>query len=151
MSEDATMGTSDEPASGPADGTTGEPAGERADALRPTELTREQFERLVDQAVDQIPEKLARQVVNVAVVVEDEPPPDAPGLLGLYQGIPLTERGAGSYAGVLPDTITVYRGPLTRMCQTVEQLIEQVTITVVHEIGHYFGIEEHRLHELGWG
>ncbi|MBN3932043.1 metallopeptidase family protein [Streptomyces verrucosisporus] len=117
------------------------------------EMTREEFEELVAEALDRIPPELTRLMDNVAVFVEDEPPAEDPELLGLYEGTPLTERGEW-YAGVLPDRITVYRGPTLRMCgregggrQTV---VEEVEITVVHEIAHHFGIDDERLHDLGY-
>jgi Uncharacterized protein conserved in bacteria len=112
-------------------------------------MTREEFEILVGDALDLIPDQLAKMMDNVAVFVEEEPNPGDPELLGLYEGTPLTERSEW-YAGVLPDRITIYRGPTQRMCETREQLVDEVRITVVHEIGHHFGISDDRLHELGW-
>ncbi|MFJ6211793.1 metallopeptidase family protein [Streptomyces sp. NPDC092296] len=112
-------------------------------------MTRDEFEALVGDALDRIPAELAKVMDNVAVFVEDEPGPDDPELLGLYEGTPLTERGEW-YAGVLPDRITVYQGPTLRICETREQVVEEVRTTVVHEIGHHFGIDDQRLHELGW-
>jgi predicted Zn-dependent protease with MMP-like domain len=107
------------------------------------------FEELVADAIDGIPDELARLMDNVAVFVEDRN--RERGLLGLYQGIPLTHRDAG-YAGmVMPDRITIYRVPICAMCHTEQDVIEQVRITVVHEIGHHFGIDDARLHELGYG
>lgn len=100
--------------------------------------------------MDLIPPKLAARVVNVAVLVKDEPPPGNSNLLGLYEGIPLTMRGSTSYAGVLPDSVTIFRGPICRMCDTPEQVIKEVRITVIHEFGHYFGMDDDRLHELGY-
>ncbi|GAA4681418.1 hypothetical protein GCM10023324_39360 [Streptomyces youssoufiensis] len=189
------------------------------------EMTREEFEELVAEALDRIPPELTRLMDNVAVFVEDEPPADDPELLGLYEGTPLTDRGEW-YAGVLPDRITIYRGPTLRMCAGREDVTAQepagageppegvapgareapegarvpvvgeagvtagpaagpgaepgaesgvepggvsgggrggpsdalrdavrdeVAITVVHEVAHHFGIEDERLHELGWG
>lgn len=114
------------------------------------EMSREAFEELVSDALDRIPPELARVMDNVAVFVEDEPDPGDPELLGLYEGTPLTERGEW-YAGVLPDRITIYRGPTQRLCSTTEEIVEEVATTVVHEVAHHFGIEEERLHELGWG
>lgn len=109
-----------------------------------------EFEDLVALALDDVPEELARLVDNVVVVVEDEPPRGQPSLLGLYEGIPLTERGA-TYAGTMPDRITVYRLPTLAICDTHEDVVEEVHITVVHEIAHHFGIDDARLHELGYG
>ncbi|KOG53047.1 hypothetical protein ADK76_29290 [Streptomyces griseoflavus] len=114
------------------------------------EMTRETFEELVSDALDLIPSELTRIMDNVAVFVEDEPPADDPELLGLYEGTPLTERGEW-YAGVLPDRITIYMGPTLRMCETKEEVVDEVATTVVHEVAHHFGIEDERLHELGWG
>jgi len=115
----------------------------------PVEMGREEFETLVDRALDEIPEELASLVRNVVVLVEDEPPPDDPTLLGLYDGVALTER-YGDYGMELPDRIFVYRGPLCRMCEDVDDLEEEVRITVVHEVAHHFGIDDARLHDLGY-
>nr|WP_123975909.1 MULTISPECIES: metallopeptidase family protein [Streptomyces] len=114
------------------------------------EMTRDRFEELVSEALDRIPPELTRVMDNVAVFVEDEPPADDPELLGLYEGTPLTERGEW-YAGVLPDRITIYMGPTLRYCETQEDVVDEVSVTVVHEVAHHFGIEDARLHELGWG
>ncbi len=113
------------------------------------ELDRAGFEALVDQALDEIPAEIASQVHNVVVLVEDEPPTDEPDLLGLYEGVSLTERTA-DHTG-LPDRITVFRRPLLAMCETPEELVREVRITVVHEIAHHFGIDDDRLHDLGYG
>jgi len=115
------------------------------------------FYELVERALDGLPPELARLLDNVAIVIDDWPDystplvSDGPGetLYGLYEGIPLTERGAGYY-GVLPDKITIFRGPLERDFETGE-LEEQVRITVVHEVAHYFGFDEVSLEEMGWG
>jgi predicted Zn-dependent protease with MMP-like domain len=114
------------------------------------------FEDLVADAIDSLPLELATRMENVEVVVEDEPPWEmvrrlAPGgtLLGLYHGVPLTERGQ-FYDRMLPDKISIYRGPITRMARTPDRIREQVRRTVIHEIAHHFGIDDARLHELGW-
>ncbi len=112
------------------------------------ELDRAGFEALVDEALDEIPAEIASQVHNVVVLVEDEPPADEPDLLGVYEGVSLTERTA-DHTG-LPDRITVFRRPLLEMCETPEELVREVRITVVHEIAHHFGIGDDRLHELGY-
>ena len=105
---------------------------------------------LVDRALDGIPDELARLVRNVVVLVEDEPPEDEPDdLLGLYDGVALTERDS-TLAVQLPDRIFIFRGPLLDFCDTEEQLVEEVRITVVHEIAHHFGIDDRRLHDLGY-
>ena len=111
-------------------------------------LTPEAFDDLVARALDQLPAPLASLLDNVVVLVEDEDP-DEPDLLGLYNGIPLTERGSG-YAGALPDTVTIYRRPILAMCESEEEVAEEVQITVVHELAHHFGIDDDRLAELGY-
>ncbi len=113
------------------------------------EVTRERFEELVGDALDTIPEGFHRLMENVVVLVEDHPPAGR-RIRGLYQGVPLTKRGH-RYAGHLPDTIHLYRFPIQRMSSSEEDIIEQVRITVVHEVGHHFGIKESRLRELGYG
>ncbi len=112
-------------------------------------MDRERFEELVSDALDTVPVELLDLVDNCVVLVEDEPPPEDPDLLGLYDGIALTERDS-SYTMVVPDRIFVYRGPLTRMCASEDEVVEEVRITVVHEIAHHFGIDDDRLHELGY-
>ena len=113
------------------------------------QLDRADFEALVEQALDEIPDEIRRQVHNLVVLVADDPPPDEPDLLGLYDGVSLTERSADH--GGLPDTITIFRRPLLAMCHTPDELVREVRITVVHEIAHHFGIGEERLHDLGYG
>ncbi len=114
-------------------------------------ITREEFERLVSEALDGVPAALMALLDNVVVLVEDEPTStDGRSLLGLYEGIPLTERDS-AYSGVLPDHITIFRGPVLRMCSTWEEAVSEVRITVVHEIAHHFGMDDERLHELGYG
>ena len=130
---------------------------------------RRQFERLVARALDELPDDVLAMLDNVDVVVEDEPSADqiavdrardhgrGPGsdddepesLFGLYQGIPLVDRGQG-YSMVLPDKITIFRGPLERACRSRQELMREVRITVVHELGHHLGLDEDRLEELGW-
>jgi predicted Zn-dependent protease with MMP-like domain len=112
------------------------------------DVSRDDFEVLVGEALDTIPEELARLMTNVVVLVEDYSPPGQ-NLLGLYYGVPLTERGQ-TYAGLLPDTITIYRIPILRQCRTPEEVINQVRVTVVHEVAHHFGITDDRLDELGY-
>ena len=113
------------------------------------EVSAADFEGLVGQALDLVPAELAAAFDNVVVVVADDPRADDPQLLGLYTGIPLTERDS-SYAGVLPDQITIFRLPTLEMCDSIEEVIDEVRITVVHEIAHHFGIDDERLHELGY-
>jgi predicted Zn-dependent protease with MMP-like domain len=113
------------------------------------DVTREEFEELVGEGLDSIPEELARLMTNVVVLVEDYPP-EGQNLLGLYFGVPLTERGQ-TYAGMLPDTIHIYRYPILRQCRSTAEVVDQVRITVVHEVAHHFGISDDRLDELGYG
>ncbi|MFN8042955.1 MAG: metallopeptidase family protein [Mycobacterium sp.] len=107
------------------------------------------FEELVSDALDLIPGPLAAAIDNVVVLVEDRHP-DEPDLLGLYEGVALTERDS-NYAGALPDVITIYRGALLEMCDSEQEVVDEVAVTVVHELAHHFGIDDDRLHELGWG
>jgi predicted Zn-dependent protease with MMP-like domain len=113
------------------------------------EMTDAHFEELVADALDQIPPRLADAMDNVVVLVEDRNEAE-PEILGLYQGIALTER-SHDYGGTLPDTISIYREPILRMCEDEDHVVEEVLITVVHEVAHHFGIDDERLHELGWG
>ena len=113
-------------------------------------MSRERFEELVGDALDEVPAQLLKVMSNVVILVEDTPPGGGLHLLGLYEGHALTDRG-WDYAGVLPDRITIYRLPILAICRTEEDVVEEVAVTVVHEIAHHFGIDDHRLHELGWG
>ena len=106
------------------------------------------FEDEVRAALDSLPPKLAGALENVAVVIEDENPED-PDLFGLYEGIPLTERSSWD-TGTLPDRITIYRRPLEEEFPDPAELEEEIRITVLHELAHYFGIDEDRLDELGY-
>jgi len=108
------------------------------------------FDLAVSEALDQIPEQFMDMLDNVVILVEDEPDGPDKDLLGLYEGIPLSDRDS-YYGVVLPDRIFIYRGPLKRMCESHEELIEEIGVTVVHEIAHFFGIEDDHLEELGWG
>ncbi|MGY1604021.1 metallopeptidase family protein [Geodermatophilus sp. SYSU D00815] len=112
-------------------------------------LPREQFEELVADALDEVPAELMALLDNVVVLVEDRNE-EEPELLGLYEGYALPERG-WQYGGALPDRIMIYREAICDVCETEDEVVEEVTITVVHEIAHHFGIDDARLHELGWG
>ncbi len=112
-------------------------------------MTRERFEELVAAALDEIPPELARLIDNCVVLVEDDPPEGDPELLGVYDGTPLTERGQG-YTMALPDRIIVFRHPTLAICASEEEVVGEVHITVVHEIAHHFGIDDARLHDLGY-
>ncbi|GAB3286117.1 metallopeptidase family protein [Parasphingorhabdus pacifica] len=115
----------------------------------PVEMTRTRFEELVADALDLLPAKFASAMNNVVVLIEDRDPTD-PSLLGLYEGIALTERDS-DYAGVLPDRIFLYREALLEMCGSEQQVVDEVAVTVLHEIAHHFGIDDETLHTLGWG
>jgi predicted Zn-dependent protease with MMP-like domain len=105
------------------------------------------FERLVAAALDLLPDELAAAMDNVVIRVDDQHP-DEPELLGLYEGIPLPERGVYDFA--VPDVITIYRLPTLRACVTEDDVVEEVRVTVLHEVAHHFGIDDARLDELGW-
>ncbi|MDO5629588.1 MAG: metallopeptidase family protein [Mobilicoccus sp.] len=111
--------------------------------MSPTE-----FDELVADALDQVPQELLDMLENVVFLVEDESP-DGEELLGVYEGVPRTERTWGDMG--LPDRIVIFRGPTLRMCSSPQEVADEVAITVVHEIAHHFGIDDARLHELGWG
>jgi predicted Zn-dependent protease with MMP-like domain len=125
-------------------------------------VNREVFERLVAEALDGLPEQIRAHMENVEVMIEEWPSAfeladagmeknEREELLGLYSGVPLTERTTTGYAGFLPDRITLFQGPIQRVAGSdAEAIREEVRTTVVHEIGHYFGISEDRLEELGW-
>ena len=113
-------------------------------------MSRAEFEDAVAEALDGVPPELARMMDNVVVLVEDDPPDGDGDLLGLYEGTPLTERDGWWAAGSLPDRITIFRNPTLAACDTAEEVVEEVRVTVVHEIAHHFGIDDERLHELGW-
>jgi predicted Zn-dependent protease with MMP-like domain len=110
------------------------------------EIELERFEEMVGEALDTLPPALGRMMRNVAVVVDDGTDPH---LLGLYHGVPLTER-TSHYSAVLPDKITIFRLAICARCTSEQDVIDEVRTTVVHEVGHHFGIDDHRLHELGW-
>ncbi|MEO9247032.1 metallopeptidase family protein [Citricoccus nitrophenolicus] len=136
----------------PPDGHPGEP-GDGTEAAG-VEMNEDEFDQAVTDALEAIPEALAQRLSNVAVFVEEEYEPEPwedPGteLLGLYDGIPLTERAEMPFQ--LPDRIVIFRGPLLRMCADREELVEEITVTVVHEVAHFFGIDDETLHALGWG
>jgi len=111
------------------------------------DVSMERFEELVSEALDRMPQNLMARLDNVIFLVEEEG--EHPDVLGLYDGIPITEREAYG-AMVMPDQVFLYRRALCAMCETEEELIAEVRVTVIHEIAHYFGIDDDRLHELGW-
>jgi predicted Zn-dependent protease with MMP-like domain len=112
-------------------------------------MTRRQFEELVADALDTIPPELTAAMDNVVVLVDDRHSTD-PELLGLYEGVALTER-TSNYGGVLPDRIMIYQDAILEICETEDDVVHEVAVTVVHEVAHHFGIDEATLHELGWG
>lgn len=122
----------------------------------PFRMSEPDFDDAVQSAIARMPADIVAEMDNVAIFVEDGYVP-GPGdhsntmLLGLYEGTPLTKRDSGWEHGSLPDRITIYRQPILTICSSREQVIHQVTVTVVHEIAHHFGIGDERLHELGWG
>ncbi|HVE75741.1 MAG TPA: metallopeptidase family protein [Actinomycetota bacterium] len=121
-------------------------------------ISRKDFESVVEETLDALPESIAEAMSNVQVVVEDRPPADldfeleggTEGLLGLYQGIPLTGRTDANYYGVLPDRITLFQRNLERIASSDEHLRSLIRETVIHELAHHFGIDDDRLEELGW-
>lgn len=114
------------------------------------ELTAEEFEQLVIDELDLLPDDMVDGLDNVIFVTEDRPEDGSLDLLGLYDGVALTERGQYGF-GELPDRIVLYREPLLAMCESVEELRDQIHVTLVHEIAHFYGIDDRQLHELGWG
>jgi predicted Zn-dependent protease with MMP-like domain len=122
-------------------------------------LSTAEFEDLVVAALDSLPEPLLELLDNVDVTIEQWPTMAQRSLasigggtlLGLYEGIPLTERHSSSYNLVVPDKVTIFQRPIEQICRTQDEVVNQVRITVVHELAHHFGIGEERLRELGWG
>jgi predicted Zn-dependent protease with MMP-like domain len=109
----------------------------------------ERFEELVDEALDSIPQQLFDLVENCALIIEEEPDPELGDVLGYYDGTPLSER-TSQYAGVLPDRILIFRGPLLRLVSSEPELVDEVRITVWHEIAHFFGMDDDELDDLGY-
>jgi predicted Zn-dependent protease with MMP-like domain len=115
----------------------------------PVHVSAERFDQLVDAALGEIPEHMLEQIENCVVLVQEEPDPELGDLLGYYDGIPLSERTT-QYAGALPDRILIFSGPLSRMCEDEEDLAEEIRVTVLHEVAHYFGIDDDELDDLGY-
>ncbi|WP_259177778.1 metallopeptidase family protein [Mycetocola sp. BIGb0189] len=114
------------------------------------EMDPDTFDTLVNDVFEALPEEVTEGLENVAIAIEDLPEDGSLDLLGLYHGVDLTERGQYGF-GEMPDLISLYRLPLLNYCEDEEDLREQVRITLVHEIGHYYGIDDEELHRLGWG
>lgn len=114
------------------------------------DLSEERFDALVDEALGNLPPELLEGLDNVVIVSQDEPE-DGSDTLGWYEGTALTERDTSYGMGQLPDRVVLFRGPLTRMCRDEEELLDELEITLLHELGHYHGIDEETLHSLGWG
>jgi predicted Zn-dependent protease with MMP-like domain len=113
-------------------------------------LSSAEFEHLVDRAMEELPEELLSRIANLEITIEDRPQSgEERHLLGLYEGIPLTERGS-DYFGVLPDRITLFKANIEEEASSAEDVREVVRVTVLHEIAHHFGIDDDRLEELGW-
>ncbi|ARJ04892.1 hypothetical protein B5808_06430 [Cnuibacter physcomitrellae] len=114
------------------------------------DLSAEEFEQLVADELDELPDDMLDGLDNVVFVVEDRPENGSLDLLGLYDGVAVTERGQYGF-GEMPDRITLFREPLLSICDSVDELRDQVHVTLVHEIAHFYGIDDAKLHELGWG
>ncbi len=114
-------------------------------------MSPEEFEQAVDDALELVPGELLDLMDNVVILIEDDSPDGEPELLGLYDGVSLTDRGADWGFGELPDRIFIYRNPTLKLCGSADEVRDEVAVTVVHEIAHHFGIDDDRLHALGWG
>ena len=114
------------------------------------DLDADAFEMLVTAELDELPDDMIDGLENVVFVVEDRPEDGSLDLLGLYDGIALTERGQYGF-GEMPDRIILYREPLLSICETIDELRDEIHVTLVHEIAHFYGIDDDKLHELGWG
>lgn len=112
-------------------------------------ITEEEFERLVIDELDLLPDDMVDGLDNVIFVTESRPEDGSLDLLGLYDGVALTERGQYGF-GELPDRIILYREPHLASCETLDELKDQIHVTLVHEIAHFYGIDDRQLHELGW-
>lgn len=120
-----------------------ETEGNRPGESRQISLSRGRFERLVTRALASLPEQFRSRLENVAVLIDDEPPEDMPDTMGLYEGIPLIDRSLEDT--LLPDQITIFKGPIERACRTEKEIEDEVRLTVLHEVGHYFGLDEAQL------
>jgi predicted Zn-dependent protease with MMP-like domain len=121
-----------------------------AEALEPLDIAAEPFEQLVVDELDELPDDMVDGLDNIVFVVEDRPEDGSLDLLGLYDGVALTERGQYGF-GEMPDRIILYREPLLAISRDLDELRDQIHVTLVHEIAHFYGIDDEKLHELGWG
>ena len=131
----------------------GEPGFEHLERTEAATLSLDEFQALAQQALEDLPPEISRHMDNVMLFIEDDGVDPATGepLLGLYEGTPLTERGEGWAAGSLPDRISLYRRPILEICASRSEVLFEIQVTVIHEIAHHFGVDDARLHELGWG
>ena len=113
------------------------------------ELSPDEFEKVVIDELDELPDEMVDGLENLVFVTEDRPADGSLDLLGLYEGTALTDRGQYGF-GELPDRIVLYREPLLAICETLDELRDEIHVTLVHEIAHYYGIDDDQLHELGW-
>lgn len=113
------------------------------------DLSPDEFEKVVIEELDELPDEMVDGLENLVFVTEDRPADGSLDLLGLYEGIALTERDRYGF-GELPDRIVLYREPLLAVCETLDELRDEIHVTLVHEIAHYYGIDDDQLHELGW-
>ncbi len=116
---------------------------DRYGRIRQINLPRRRFERLVGRALAGLPPEFQARLENVAVLIEDEPPDDMPDTMGLYEGVPLIHRSSDDV--MMPDQITLFKGPIERVCSTEKEIESEVRLTVLHEVGHYFGLDESQL------
>jgi predicted Zn-dependent protease with MMP-like domain len=118
--------------------------------FEPLDIAAEPFEQLVVDELDELPDDMVDGLDNIVFVVEDRPEDGSLDLLGLYDGVALTERGQYGF-GEMPDRIVLYREPLLAISGDLDELRDQIHVTLVHEIAHFYGIDDEKLHELGWG
>jgi predicted Zn-dependent protease with MMP-like domain len=114
------------------------------------DLTEDEFEKIVIAELDELPDEMVEGLENLVFVTEDRPADGSLDLLGLYEGVALTERDSYGF-GELPDRIVLYREPLLAVAADLDELRDEIHITLVHEIAHYYGIDDDELHRLGWG
>ncbi|MFJ3958124.1 metallopeptidase family protein [Arthrobacter sp. NPDC090010] len=131
----------------------GEAGFEHLERTEAATLSLDDFQELARRALEDLPDEISRHLDNVMLFIEEDgtDPESGDPLLGLYEGTPLTERDEGWAVGSLPDRITLYRGPILDLCASRAEILYEIQVTVIHEIAHHFGVDDARLHELGWG